>query len=57
MVQNREILYSFYEESECWIFRKTQDSELVWIYIEAGCQELSGSKKGSPPEHPKNANV
>lgn len=57
MAQNREILYSFYEESECWIFRKTQDSELVWIYIEAGCQELSGSKKGSPPEHPKNANV
>lgn len=33
------------------------DSELVWIYIEAGCHESSGSKKDSLPEHPKIVNM
>lgn len=32
---------------------KRHDSDLEWIYKEAGCQELSGSRKISWPEHKK----
>lgn len=53
MVQNKEILYSFYRESECWIFWKMRDSKLVWIYTEAGCHALNGNKKGSLSEPKK----
>lgn len=53
MVQNKDILYSFYGESECWIFWKMRDGEQVWIYLEAGCHELNGGKTGSLPEPKK----
>lgn len=36
---------------------KRHDSELEWIYKEAGCQELNGSRKISWTEHKKNKNA
>lgn len=57
MVQNKQVFCYFYEESECSIFRKREDRELEWIYIQAGYHDLSGSKKTSLPECLKNSNT